>query len=688
MGTSEDLIPLLRFVEGATGRAVAAGIPAKAVAKAFHFADGHSEKILPAADRACEKGCVHCCNRIVSASYPEILAISEYVEREWTAEQKQEFVNRARQADIDNEAHAAITKRCADTPCPFLVENECSIYPVRPMPCRSVVSRDANICKLHFKEGNPTEPTDAGLRAFSMSLARGMSHTSEPQGLFNVSMSIASILQGDPGRIRRFVTTSPDELPGYVFSAPLNEAFKRGGHGIGYELLNTGKYRDLQEIYRQQPPSFIRSLFRMSLPPEYANQQEADELWETLDRHIAEFEALKVDERQALPFVQAFQTFTMAYAGRDVRPYMTRIMGRLAAIAEVGAPRLTAPLEKRKPGRPRLGYLSKRFQRFNGSLWSVGCLEKQNPEIETFVISLDEQTPLPSNYKNAEHVLHIPRPPLEAAEIIRGLDLDVLLYTDIGMDGWTFTLANLQLARTHWVGWGHPVTSGSPRIDAYLSSDWMEPDNGQDYYSERLIRLPFNGLSLKRYQQPVPPMSPAQLGLPENGFLIVAQSASKLVPAYDELFLRVLDASPLPVVFFTEKAGGPSSLVSRRLAHPKAIFREMIEREHYLRALQLAEASIESPAFGGGFTAVDALQVGTPVITLPGQRLCSRLSNGFIRRTGFMDSIASSPEEFVQLCQRASELKAAYPKVDLLTIIDNEVAVREMERMVFESVSN
>ena len=47
--------------------------------------------------------------------------------------------------------------------------------------------------------------------------------------------------------------------------------------------------------------------------------------------------------------------------------------------------------------------------------------------------------------------------------------------------------------------WGHPDTSGFPTLDYYLSSDLMEPPDGQDHYTERLVRLP----NLSIYYEPI-----------------------------------------------------------------------------------------------------------------------------------------------------------------------------------------
>ena len=81
--------------------------------------------------------------------------------------------------------------------------------------------------------------------------------------------------------------------------------------------------------------------------------------------------------------------------------------------------------------------------------------------------------------------------PFEAlARKIRDDALHVLIFPEIGMDPVTTKLATLRLAPVQCNSWGHPVTSGMPTIDYYLSSDLMEPENGQAQYTEKLIRLP------------------------------------------------------------------------------------------------------------------------------------------------------------------------------------------------------
>ena len=73
---------------------------------------------------------------------------------------------------------------------------------------------------------------------------------------------------------------------------------------------------------------------------------------------------------------------------------------------------------------------------------------------------------------------------------IRSDRLHALIFPEIGMEPVTVKLAALRLAPVQCNSLGHPVTSGMPTIDYYLTSDLMEPETGADSYTEELVRLP------------------------------------------------------------------------------------------------------------------------------------------------------------------------------------------------------
>ena len=95
---------------------------------------------------ACAAGCAACCNQQVALAPVEAAAIAQYVARNFTDEQDAALVARLRGLDAVTRGKTALERAHLRQPCAFVVEGRCSIYPVRPLRCRAVHSRDAGYC--------------------------------------------------------------------------------------------------------------------------------------------------------------------------------------------------------------------------------------------------------------------------------------------------------------------------------------------------------------------------------------------------------------------------------------------------------------------------------------------------------------------------------------------------------------
>src|SRR6201987_5738552 len=116
----------------------------------------------------------------------------------------------------------------------------------------------------------------------------------------------------------------------------------------------------------------------------------------------------------------------------------------------------------------------------------------------------------------------------------------VLLFPEIGMDKVSAQLAAMRLAPVQCTSWGHPVTSGFPTIDYFLSSDLMEPSEADALYSERLVRLPNLSIYYEPVDQPPVRIDRAELGLREHAVVYwCAQSLPKYLPQFDDVFARI-----------------------------------------------------------------------------------------------------------------------------------------------------
>ena len=113
---------------------------------------------------------------------------------------------------------------------------------------------------------------------------------------------------------------------------------------------------------------------------------------------------------------------------------------------------------------------------------------------------------------------------------------DALVYPEIGIDPIAVRLAAQRRAPVQCNFWGHPETSGY----YFLSSDLMEPPDGDNHYTEKLVRLP----NLSIYYEP-PRIPPLVMNREELGLRLTAtaywcgQSLFKYLPELDDIYPRI-----------------------------------------------------------------------------------------------------------------------------------------------------
>lgn len=299
-------------------------------------------------------------------------------------------------------------------------------------------------------------------------------------------------------------------------------------------------------------------------------------------------------------------------------------------------------------------------------------------------------TPAPE----AERAVKLPPALFEARELIARERLDALFYLDIMMDPFAYLMSFARLAPVQCTTWGHPVTTGVPNIDYFISAEDWESEDADSHYTERLVRM--KELPMYFAEPPVPyaPAERERLGFPPDIRLYACpQSLFKLHPDFDQALGELLRRDPKGVVtLLTGERPNWNIAYSRRLKKKfpdvleRLMFLPRLSRLDYLMLLKSADAVLDPFHWGGGNTTIEALACGVPVPTLPGAYLRGRLTLGFYRKMGTPELIASSPENYVDLNYRIAndrDFRASLmSKVEdrLPGLFENTRAIRELER--------
>ena len=104
---------------------------------------------------ACKAGCSYCCYYKVEVKVHEVFLIHEHMQKNLTPELNKHILNSARENAELIRTFTAQEHLSTNIKCPFLVENQCSIYEVRPFRCRSFHAVKVDTCEASF--ANPSD---------------------------------------------------------------------------------------------------------------------------------------------------------------------------------------------------------------------------------------------------------------------------------------------------------------------------------------------------------------------------------------------------------------------------------------------------------------------------------------------------------------------------------------------------
>lgn len=244
--------------------------------------------------------------------------------------------------------------------------------------------------------------------------------------------------------------------------------------------------------------------------------------------------------------------------------------------------------------------------------------------------------------------------------------LDILIYPEVGMDLMCFLLSALRLAPIQACAWGHPVTPGHPNIDYYISCAAMEPVHAAAHYNERLLTLPGIGT---RYDLPtmssqVAGKSRTDYQLPEDAHLyLFPQSLFKVHPANDRLLVAAMANDPEGVLVMF--AGQNEGVTQKFIARLSAAFVEhglasqgrvkllpFVSHDDYKRINALCDVMLDTLHWSGGNTSLDALAMGLPIVTLPGEFMRGRQTMGMLTLLGVEELIATSTDNYLAIAKR------------------------------------
>jgi protein O-GlcNAc transferase len=315
--------------------------------------------------------------------------------------------------------------------------------------------------------------------------------------------------------------------------------------------------------------------------------------------------------------------------------------------------------DRKSTRRLRIGYVSGDFHSHPVGFFSARVLEAHNSvALEVFCYS---------NHTKIDHMTERFREAADHWRTIADLsdaDASALIAQDridilVDLSGHTGRNRLPLFARraapvqASWLG--YPGTTGLRAIDYLIMDEYAVLPREESRYTEAIVRLPYGRFCYSPPDYAPPPIDPPSL---HRGSVTFGSfnNVSKIGPEVIELWASILRATPNSRLLFKWRSLDDAA-TRRRLSGAFAAVGISLHRLQFQRSSHHADLmaqygevdiALDPFPFSGGLTTCEALWMGVPVVTVPGDRAASRHVLGAFYDLGLSDCVASSATDYLE----------------------------------------
>ena len=235
-------------------------------------------------------------------------------------------------------------------------------------------------------------------------------------------------------------------------------------------------------------------------------------------------------------------------------------------------------------------------------------------------------------------------------------EIDIL----IDLDSITFDVTCAVMAlkpapiQVTWLGYD---ASGIPTVDYFIGDPYVLPYSAQEYYIEKIWRLPQTYIAVDGFEVGVPNLRRDQLDIPDDALVYLsAQSAYKRSPDTIRLQMQIIKA--VPNSYFLIKGLGDQEALKDffiqiaisenvNISSLKFLPKTSTEAEHRAN-LAIADIVLDTFPYNGATTTLETLWMCIPIVTKVGEQFAARNSYTMMMNAGISEGIAWTDAEYVE----------------------------------------
>ncbi|GAB2295664.1 hypothetical protein Dimus_029818 [Dionaea muscipula] len=360
--------------------------------------------------------------------------------------------------------------------------------------------------------------------------------------------------------------------------------------------------------------------------------------------------------------------------------------------------------------RLRVGYVSSDFgnhplSHLMGSVF--GMHDRENVEVFCYALSPSDGSEWRQRIQSeVEHFLDVSS---MSSDMIAKLINDNKIQILVNLNGYTKGARNeifaMQPAPIQVSYMGFPGTMGATYIHYLVTDEFVSPSHLSHIYSEKLVHLPHcyfvNDYKQKNRDVLDPHCQPkrSDYGLPDDKFIFACfNQLYKMDPDIFNTWCNILKRVPNSALWLLRfPAAGEMRLrayaAAKGVQPDQIMFTDVAMKNEHIRRSALADLFLDTPLCNGHTTGTDILWAGLPMVTLPLEKMATRVAGSLCLATGIGDEmVVNSMREYEE---KAVSLALNRPKLQDLTnrlkavrmtcpLFDTARWVKNLERAYFK----
>ena len=255
----------------------------------------------------------------------------------------------------------------------------------------------------------------------------------------------------------------------------------------------------------------------------------------------------------------------------------------------------------------------------------------------------------------------------QVAKYCKEIGIDIAIDM-CGYTGWNRAeLFSHQVAPIQINYLGYSGTMCTKFMDFIIADKTIIPSDDKKYYSEKIIYLPNCWLpNLKNISISEKEFKRVDLNLPNDAFIFCNFNTNyKITPIIFDLWMNILKEVPNSILWLFESNFEASKNLQKEaenygISQNRLIFLRHLPYEEHLKILKLGDLFLDTFPYNAHATAVDALRVGLPVLTLMGRTFASRVAGSILKQINLNELITENREKYkkkaIELAKNTNKL--------------------------------